>query len=63
VSLECCHAGETGHGKEVEEDLQGVEYDGWFWDDHLEIGLVVSMRRSGSEGEGYGPISKQDRGV
>jgi hypothetical protein len=51
MSLECCHAGETGHSEEVEEDLQGVEYDGWFWDDHLEIDSVVSIRRSGSEGE------------
>lgn len=38
LGLETGHAGEAGHGEEVEEYLGGVEYDGRFRDDHLWAG-------------------------
>lgn len=52
--LETCDAGETSHGEEVEKDLRGVEYDGWFGYNHLEsrvsrVSRYVRMRRNDRE--------------
>lgn len=35
LGLKACYTSKTRHGEKVEEDLGGVEDDGWFGDDHL----------------------------
>jgi hypothetical protein len=46
--LETSDAGETSHGEEVEEDLRGVEDDGWLGYYHLKLS-ANRVNRTGKE--------------